>query len=207
MELEPCHALRSEDVGHDLRRRPEIGESGLVRLEHAELRESLARRRARSHRQGKFPARFDQAAAILAGGRSATAFPNGARLQSARQRGALKAGLPRQVRCRTYRADQAALTFAGDSKWVELGIAKDSADAIRLRNLLYDFYLSDFLRRFSKLATFTEAHERGHLILVNKLLEKGAIAWVAKDGVSAMTPENQVLIETKRRFLALRMHC
>ncbi len=91
------------------------------------------------------------------------------------------------------RADQAALTFAGDSKWVELGVAKDNADVIRLRNLMYDFYLSDFLRRFSKLATFTEAHERGHLILVNKLLEKGAIAWVAKDGVSAMTPENQVL--------------
>lgn len=92
------------------------------------------------------------------------------------------------------RADQAALVFAGDMKWVELGIAKDKEEAVRLRNLMYDLYLGDtHLRRFSKLRTFSEAHQRGHLILVNKLLEKGAIAWVAKDGTSQPTPENQVL--------------
>ena len=91
------------------------------------------------------------------------------------------------------RADQAALVFAGDEKWIDLGMAKDKADLIRLRNLMYDFYIGDFLRRLSKLRTFTEPHQRGHQVFINLLLEKGAIVWQAKDGQSPLTVENQVL--------------
>ena len=35
-------------------------------------------------------------------------------------------------------------------------------------------------------------HQRGHWLFINKLLNAGAIQWVARDG-GTMTPENQVL--------------
>ncbi len=91
------------------------------------------------------------------------------------------------------RADLAALTFLGDPMLVEIGLYKDAAEAERVRNLGYDFYAADFLRRTAGQRTFTEAHQRGHWLFINRLLTKGALAWAAKNGGTA-TPENQVLV-------------
>lgn len=92
------------------------------------------------------------------------------------------------------RADLAALTFLGDPKLVEIGLYKDAAEALRIRNLGYDYYLADFLRRTSGQRTLTEAHQRGHWLFVHRLLQRGAAAWASKDGVAAPTPGNQVLV-------------
>jgi dipeptidyl-peptidase-3 len=91
------------------------------------------------------------------------------------------------------RADLTAILFSGDSKLVDVGIYKDQADADFGRRALYDWYIGDFVRRVSRERTFTEAHQRGHWLYIHQLLEGGAIEWVARDGVSAPTPENQVL--------------
>ncbi len=58
--------------------------------------------------------------------------------------------------------------------------------------MTYDAYLGDFLQRASRDRSFAEMHQRGHWLFINKLLEGGAIHWVARDG-GTMTPENQVL--------------
>jgi len=91
------------------------------------------------------------------------------------------------------RADQTALVFAGDPKLIEIGIFKTAEEAKHYRNLTYDYYLADFLRRVSRQRNFSEAHQRGHWLLVHRLLSRGIAAWVAKDGASPVTPENQVL--------------
>jgi dipeptidyl-peptidase-3 len=90
------------------------------------------------------------------------------------------------------RADLTALLFAGDPKLVEIGAIKDAAQAKLFQHLTYDAYLADFLLRVSRDRTFAEMHQRGHWLFINKLLEAGAIHWVAKDG-GKPTPENQVL--------------
>jgi dipeptidyl-peptidase-3 len=91
------------------------------------------------------------------------------------------------------RADLTALIFAGDHRLVEIGACKDEAQARLFRQLTYDAYLGDFLQRLSRDRSLTEMHQRGHWLFINKLLEAGAIGWVARDGTSSATPENQVL--------------
>jgi dipeptidyl-peptidase-3 len=90
------------------------------------------------------------------------------------------------------RADLTALVFAGDHRLVEVGACKDDAQAALFRRLTYDLYLGDVLLRLSRERSITEVHARGHWLFLNKLLEAGAIGWVAKDG-GAKTLENQVL--------------
>jgi len=92
------------------------------------------------------------------------------------------------------RADLAALVFANDPLLVEVGIYTNQEEANRFRNLMYDFYVVDFLKRLSKLRTFTEAHQRGHWLFIKQLLEKKAIEWVSKEGKKQFTPQNGVLI-------------
>lgn len=75
------------------------------------------------------------------------------------------------------RADLTALVFAGDPILVEVGLYKDAKEAKEMLHAQYDLYLVDFLRRTSGQRTFTEAHQRGHWLFVNKLLEKGAVSW------------------------------
>ncbi len=91
------------------------------------------------------------------------------------------------------RADLAALFYLGDKKLIDIGIYKDKAEATNIRNLGYDYYLADFLRRTSGQRTFTEAHQRGHWLFIKKLLEGKAAHWVARDEKSAPTLDNQVL--------------
>lgn len=78
------------------------------------------------------------------------------------------------------RADLTALVFAGDPILVEVGLYKDAKEAKEMLQAQYDLYLVDFLRRTSGQRTFTEAHQRGHWLFVNKLLEKGAVSWSSK---------------------------
>lgn len=91
------------------------------------------------------------------------------------------------------RADLTALVFGGDSKLIETGIYKDEQEAKDTLHSMYDLYLADFLRRTSGQRTFTEAHQRGHWLYINKLLEAGAIQWVGKDGKKKTTLKEQVL--------------
>jgi len=90
------------------------------------------------------------------------------------------------------RADLTALVFVDDPKLVEIGACKDVTEAKLFRQLTYDMYLGDFLQRLSRDRTLAEMHQHGHWLFVNKLLNAGAIQWVARDG-GTMTPENQVL--------------
>ncbi len=90
------------------------------------------------------------------------------------------------------RADLTALVFVNDPKLIEVGACKDAEEAKLLRQLTYDLYVADFLQRLSRDRTLAEMHQRGHWLFMNKLLEAGAIRWVARDG-GAMTPENRVL--------------
>src|SRR5262249_3534396 len=90
------------------------------------------------------------------------------------------------------RADLTALLFAGDPRLSEIGACKDDAEAALFRQLTYDAYLGDFLQRLPRDQTVTEIHQRGHWLFINKLLEAGAIGWVARDG-GEKTPANQVL--------------
>ena len=89
------------------------------------------------------------------------------------------------------RADLTALVFVDDPKLVEIGACKDATEAKLFRQLTYDMYLGDFLLRLSRDRTLAEMHQRGHWLFVNKLLNAGAIRWVARDG-GTMTLENQV---------------
>jgi dipeptidyl-peptidase-3 len=90
------------------------------------------------------------------------------------------------------RADLTALVFVDDPKLVEIGACKDAEEAKLFRQLTYDLYVGDFLQRLSRDRTLAEMHQRGHWLFINKLLEAGAIKWVARDG-GAMTVDNQVL--------------
>lgn len=91
------------------------------------------------------------------------------------------------------RADLTALVFGGDPKLIEVGIYKDAAEAKETLHAMYDYYLADFLRRTSGQRTFTEAHQRGHLLFINGLLDARAIEWVGKDGKKPHTDQNGVL--------------
>jgi dipeptidyl-peptidase-3 len=90
------------------------------------------------------------------------------------------------------RADLTALVFAADPIMVEVGMFKDKAEANRSRNAMYDAYNANFLRDLSKQKSLSEAHHRGHWLLLNTLLEQGAIVKASRDG-SMMTDENVVL--------------
>jgi hypothetical protein len=92
------------------------------------------------------------------------------------------------------RADLTALVFGADPRLVEVGIYKDQGEATVVRDVMYDTYLVDFLRHTSKERSLIEAHQRGNWLLVNLLIQGKAVEWVAKDGTSAATPENGVLI-------------
>ena len=89
-------------------------------------------------------------------------------------------------------ADLTALVFVDDPKLVETGACKDATEAKLFRKLTYDMYLGDFLQRLSRDRTLAEMHQRGHWLFINKLLNAGAIRWLARDG-GTMTPQNQVL--------------
>ena len=90
------------------------------------------------------------------------------------------------------RADLTALVFVDDPLLVEAGACKDATEAKLFRQLTYDMYVGDFLQRLSRDRTLTEMHQRGHWLFINKLLNEGAVQWVAGNGDN-MTPENQVL--------------
>lgn len=90
------------------------------------------------------------------------------------------------------RADLTALVFAADPVLIEVGLYKDQNEAQEMLRAQYDLYLVDFLRRTSGQRTFTEAHQRGHWLFVNKLLEKGAVEWASKDK-KARSVKNQIL--------------
>jgi dipeptidyl-peptidase-3 len=91
------------------------------------------------------------------------------------------------------RADLAALVFAADPIMVEIGMFKDQAEAIRSRNAMYDAYNANFLRDVSKQQSLSEAHQRGHWLMMNVLLEQGAISKVSRDG-TIMTDMNVVYV-------------
>ena len=90
------------------------------------------------------------------------------------------------------RADLTALVFAGDPALIEVGLYKDKNEAQEMLKAQYDLYLVDFLRRTSGQRTFTEAHQRGHWLFVNKLLEKGAVDWASKNK-QPKNVKNQIL--------------
>jgi len=73
------------------------------------------------------------------------------------------------------RADLAALTFAEDPILIQVGLYTNADEARKVRNAMYDLYLSDFLVTFSREHTVTEAHARGNWLLVNLLIEAGAV--------------------------------
>ena len=91
------------------------------------------------------------------------------------------------------RADLTALVFAADPKLVDVGLYKTQDEANLVRDVMYDTYLSDFLRHVSKERTLSESHQRGNWLLVNLLTESGAVARINRDGTSPATPENSVL--------------
>lgn len=89
------------------------------------------------------------------------------------------------------RADLAALVFGADEIMVKIGMFKDNAEAIRSRNAMFDSYNANFLRDVSKQQSLSEAHHRGHWLMMNIFLEKGVIRKVSKDG-SPLSDNNVV---------------
>ena len=89
------------------------------------------------------------------------------------------------------RADLTALVFGADPILVKVGFYKDEAEAIRVRNAMYDGYLADLLQNISKQQTLSQAHQRGRWLQVNFLMEKGIVKKVSRDG-SKMTNNNFV---------------
>lgn len=89
------------------------------------------------------------------------------------------------------RADLAALVFGADPVMVKIGMFRDQAEAIRSRNAMYDSYNANFLRDVSKQQSLSEAHHRGHWLMMNIFLEKGVIRKVSKDGTD-LSDENVV---------------
>jgi len=81
------------------------------------------------------------------------------------------------------RADLNALAFAADPIMVKVGMFKDMDEAIKSRNAMYDSYNANFLRDVSKQQSLSEAHQRGHWLMMNVLLEKGAIGQISQNGV------------------------
>lgn len=95
------------------------------------------------------------------------------------------------------RADLAALVFAADPRLVEVGIYPSQQEATKARNAMYDIYLIDFMKVISKSRSFAESHMRGHWLLVNQLLQQGAVGWALNDSSQVgqpLTPENQVMV-------------
>lgn len=92
------------------------------------------------------------------------------------------------------RADLTALVFGGDKTLVDVGIYKTQQEAKTTLHEMYDFYVMDFMRRTSGQRTFTEAHQRGHWLFINKLLEGGAIGWVSKTGAEKHTVQDGILV-------------
>ncbi len=101
------------------------------------------------------------------------------------------------------RADLAALVFAGDpllvnhegrpdATGINVGLYADEAEALRVRNSMYDIYLTNFMQSLSKQRSLSEAHQRGHWMLIKQLLDKGAVAKVARNGTE-LTNQNLVL--------------
>lgn len=90
------------------------------------------------------------------------------------------------------RADLTALVFAADPLMVEVGMFTDMEHALKSRNAMYDAYNANFLRDLSKQKSLSEAHHRGHWLLLNILIEQGAVEKSSKDG-SIMTNDNLVL--------------
>ncbi|HXH32659.1 MAG TPA: hypothetical protein VNJ01_17810 [Bacteriovoracaceae bacterium] len=90
------------------------------------------------------------------------------------------------------RADLTALVFAADPMMVKVGMFKDQAEALHSRNAMYDAYNANFLRDVSKQKSLGAAHHRGHWLLMNILLEQGAVSKASRDG-TLMTEDNLVL--------------
>src|SRR5262249_51706950 len=80
------------------------------------------------------------------------------------------------------RADLAALVFSADQKLVDIGFYKDLAEAKRVQKSMYDAYLANFMRDVSRQRSLSEAHQRGHWLLINLLLEAGAAIKISRDG-------------------------
>ncbi|MCC7460013.1 MAG: hypothetical protein IT286_01805 [Proteobacteria bacterium] len=93
------------------------------------------------------------------------------------------------------RADLTALVFGADPILVNVGFYKDEAEALRVRNSMYDGYLADLLQSISKQQTLSQAHQRGRWLLTNILMQKGIVKKVSRDG-SKMTDDNFVLAVT-----------
>ncbi len=92
------------------------------------------------------------------------------------------------------RADLTGLVFGTDPKLIESGVVADAVTLNRLKKTLWDLYLAiDFSAAVSRSKSLAQAHVRGRFLLISKLLEAKAIAWVSKDGGVVVTPGNQVL--------------
>jgi hypothetical protein len=98
------------------------------------------------------------------------------------------------------RADLTALVFVDDPKLIEIGAVKDADEAKLFRKLTYDAYLGEFLLRTSRGRSFTEPHQRGHWLFVNKLLEAEAIGWTSRDGSAGSTSKQVLAVLDYDRF-------
>jgi len=98
------------------------------------------------------------------------------------------------------RADLTALVFVDDPKLVEIGAVKGADEAALFRKLTYDAYLGDFLLRTSRGRSFTEPHQRGHWLFINKLLEAEAIGWKSRDGGAGATSKQVLAVLDYDRF-------
>jgi dipeptidyl-peptidase-3 len=94
------------------------------------------------------------------------------------------------------RADLTALVFGADPILVKVGFFKDDAEALRVRNAMYDGYLADLLQNISKQQTLSQAHQRGRWLLVNIMMKKGIVKKVSRDETSKVTDENFALAVT-----------
>lgn len=91
------------------------------------------------------------------------------------------------------RADQTALVFGADPILVKVGLFENQEEANRVRNSMYDAYLASFLVSTSVQRSLTEAHQRGHWLLINKLMKAGAVKMTAPDGSDRYNDDTFVL--------------
>ncbi|MCC6277963.1 MAG: hypothetical protein IT289_08625, partial [Oligoflexia bacterium] len=98
------------------------------------------------------------------------------------------------------RADQAGLVFAADPRLVKVGYYRNADEAQRVRNAMYDAYLGHFLQRVSKEQSLSEAHQRGHWMLINMLMEKGVVVKESKNGGPATDQDFVLAVTDYNRF-------
>jgi dipeptidyl-peptidase-3 len=91
------------------------------------------------------------------------------------------------------RADLTGLVFVNDPQLVAAGLYKDQAEADKIRDLSYDWYFADFLKRFARGRSWAGAHARGHLLFAMFQLAHGGVEWISKNPSEALSDDNRVL--------------